>query len=67
MDMPDLKAELMEIKGVGEATADTILEVLEATESNEAVRENLHEAFDYLKIGRPDHAKEYVEQAVEEL
>jgi len=67
MGMPDLKAELMEIKGVGEATAETILEVLEATESNEAVRENLQEALDYLEIGRPDHAKEYVEQAVEEL
>ena len=38
--MSDLKAELMEIRGIGEATADEILEVIEN-------RENPHIPDDY--------------------
>jgi len=65
--MSDLKGELMEIKGVGEATAEEVMNVLEETQSNETVASLLADALSYYEEGSPGYARKYVEQAYEEV
>ena len=65
--MSELRDELMEIKGVGEATAEEILVVLEETQGNEKVASLLAQALDYYADNRPGYAKKYVEQAYNEV
>ena len=57
----------MEIKGVGEATAEEILVVLEETQGNETVASLLAQALDYYADDRPGYAKKYVERAYNEV
>ena len=65
--MTDVKAELQAIRGVGEATAEEILAVLEETQGNEKVASLLAQALDYYADDRPGYAKKYVEQAYNEV
>jgi len=65
--MSDLKGELMEIKGVGEATAEEVMNVLEETQSNETVASLLADALSYYEDGRPGYAKTYVQEAYNEV
>jgi len=54
-----LKTELMEIRGVGEATAESILEVLE--ESDE-YGTDVEQAIDYIETGHPNYALKFLKQ-----
>ncbi len=65
--MSDVKRELMEIKGVGEATAEEVMNVLEETQGNETVAALLLKALEYYQEGNPSYAKKYVEQAYNEV
>jgi len=56
-----LKDDLLAIDGVGEATADKILAVVEEHQGTE----NLQEAIAYLDAGRPDYAQKYIKKAIE--
>lgn len=65
--MSDLKAELTEIRGVGDATADTILEVLEENteESTDVDVELLEEAYSYLTQNKTREARRRMEEALD--
>lgn len=45
--MSDLKNELTDIRGVGDATADEILSVVEEHSVDSTVKENVRQAYDY--------------------
>lgn len=64
-----LRQELMEIRGVGEATADEIVRVLDEnhTTVDDTVRECLCEAWDYYQIDRPGYAEKYLREAMEHM
>lgn len=65
--MSNLKDELMDIKGVGSATADSIIEVLEEHDSMDTQTESLiKNALDYLDEDLPGHARKFLERALEE-
>ena len=59
-----LKAELMEIRGIGEAKADEILEIVG---DNSKVKDHLESAIEYYGAGQDGYAKGYVYKAFEEL
>jgi ribosomal protein S13 len=65
--MTDVKSELQEIKGVGEATAEEVMNVLEETQHNDKVAGLLSDALSYYEDGRPDYARKYVQEAYEEV
>jgi len=54
-----LKDDLMQIRGIGEAKADAVLEVLEESEGSS---ENIQEAIDHIKAGKPDYALKYLKR-----
>jgi hypothetical protein len=59
--MSELKDDLLAIDGVGEATADKMLAVVEEHQETG----NLEEAIAYLEAGRPDYAQKYIRKAIE--
>jgi len=59
--MSDLKGDLLAIDGVGEATAEKILAVVEEYQETE----KLQEAIAYLEAGNTDYAKKYIKKAIE--
>jgi endonuclease III-like uncharacterized protein len=67
--MSDLRDDLTEIQGVGEATADSILEVLAEhdTGTDSEVREAVLETWDYYQDGQYSYAGKYLERAVNHL
>lgn len=63
--MSDLRSELQEIQGVGEATADAILDVLDAHDPDAEVPDEALAALDYLEADRPGYAEKYLRRLVE--
>ncbi len=66
--MSELKDALTDIKGVGPATADSILEVLEehgGSEADTQTKSLIKNALDYIEEGNPDYARKYLERALE--
>jgi hypothetical protein len=65
--MTDVKAELKEIRGIGDAKAEAIIGVLEDTQSNETVASLLADALSYYEDDRPGYARKFVERAYNEV
>ena len=66
--MSDLKDDLTDIDGVGEVTADRILETLEAHDSTDSeVAENVREAYKCYAAGEVGYARKFIERAYEAL
>lgn len=65
----DLSEALQEINGVGPATADDILDVLDehGQGGGDGVRELLEDAMDYHDAGEHSYAEKYVRRALEQL
>lgn len=61
-----LKDELTDIRGIGDATADEVLAVVDNHGDSE-VEELLAEALGYFDSGKPWYARKFVEEAKEEL
>lgn len=64
-----LEEDLEEVDGVGEKTAEKVVEVLEErgdSEGQEFDREAFNEGMEYLRAGNPDYAQEYFEQVLDE-
>jgi ribosomal protein S13 len=61
-----LKDELTEIRGIGEATAEEVLAVVQEHGESD-VELLLQEAIDYYNSGKPWYARKFVEEAKEEL
>ena len=59
-----VRDDLMEIRGIGEAKADEILEIVG---DNSKVKDHLESAIDYYEAGQDGYAKGYVYKAFEEL
>lgn len=59
------KEELQEISGVGEATADKILDVVDEHSTNSDSQEAIQNAVDELDEGRPGYARKFLERALE--
>ena len=73
-----MRDELTEINGVGEVTADKILEVVERAEEyskivekaeqpSKTVEENVREAWDYYEEGKESYAGKYLRRAYNAL
>lgn len=64
-----LEDELMEIRGIGEAKADEVLDVLEAHEKSveSEVAENIKSAWDYYDAGYESYAGKFLKRAYEGL
>lgn len=63
-----LKSELQEIRGIGDAKADAIIDVLDDHKDNTTeIRETLEEALEYYNQGDENICAEYVEQAIDQL
>lgn len=62
-----LKDELTEIRGVGDATAETILEVVDENteETTDVDVETLEEAYRYLKQNKTREARRRMEDALD--
>lgn len=56
----ELKDDLTSISGVGEATAEKIMAVVDTPEGD--VEENVSEAIAYLEAGRPGYALKYLKR-----
>ena len=67
--MSDLRDELMQIQGVGEARADEIIEIVERhkTGSADEVVATLQQAVDYDEQGDTDYAMKYVRRSLDLL
>lgn len=61
--MSDLKEELKTVSGVGEATADAIMDVLSDHDTGDTPDE-VHQALDYLDADRPGYAAKYLQDLV---
>ena len=61
--MTDLKDHLTGISGVGDATADKILEVLDEHGSN---NERIRDAFEHLEAGHVEQATEILHMELNE-
>ena len=59
-----VRDDLTEINGVGEATADKILEIVG---DDTQAKEHLETAIEYYEAGQDGYAKGYVYKAFEEL
>lgn len=57
-----MRDELLDIQGVGEATAEKIEAVYAAHGGD---REDLREALDYLEAGRPGYAEKFIRRSLE--
>jgi len=67
MRMSDLYDELTDIDGVGDATAEKILAVIDAYSTSEGVEDNVRQAYDYWESGKPGYAGKYIKRAITEL
>jgi len=67
MRMSDLYDELTDIDGVGEATAEKILAVVDGYNTPDDVEDNVRKAFDYWESGKPGYAGKYLKRALLEL
>ena len=67
MRMSDLYDELTDIDGVGDATAEKILAVVDAYSTTTEVEDNLRQAHDYWQSGKPGYAGKYIKRAISEL
>lgn len=66
--MSDLHDDLTDIRGIGDATAEEIIEVVEGhTEDNETLRDNLESALDYYEDERYGYAGKYLRRAYNAL
>jgi len=65
--MSDLYDELTEIDGVGDATAEKILAVIDAYSTSGGVEDNVRQAYDYWQSGKPGYAGKYLKRAITEL
>lgn len=63
--MSELKAELKEIRGIGDAKADEIIEVVEIHDTDDTEDETLREAYDYLTQNKTREARRRIEQVLE--
>lgn len=62
----DLKAELTEIDGIGDVTAEKILEaVAEHDGTDSTVIENVRDAYDYYESGQESYAGKFLRRAYE--
>ena len=62
--MSDLRDELVAIRGVGEATADAILEVLESHNSHsDELAELVEQSWDYYRVEQYEYAGRFLEEA----
>lgn len=59
--MSELKDDLLAIDGVGEATAEKILAIVESHRETE----NLEKAIAYLEAGQTGYAKKYISRTLE--
>lgn len=67
-DRTQLRAALTDIDGVGDATAEKILDVLdEEIAISDSVREMIETAHDEHKHGDPEYAGKFVRRAYNEL
>lgn len=64
--MADLREELQTINGVGEATADAILDVLDEYGSDDLTG-LIEQAYDYHEAGQHEYARKYVRRAYERV
>lgn len=64
--MSNLKDQLQEIDGVGEKTAEKILDVVDETNSDE-LTENIEDAYDYYQAGQYSYAGKFLKRAYESL
>jgi hypothetical protein len=62
--MSDLRDDLTDIRGVGDATADTILEVVENHDTGSSTQE-IETAIEYLEDGHAGYALKYLRRVVE--
>lgn len=67
MRMSDLYDELTDIDGVGDATAEKILEVVDDYSNTDNVEQNVRQAWDYYDSGKPGYAGKYLQRAIAEL
>lgn len=65
--MPDLSEQLQEIQGVGPATADAILDVIDGQGVPQQVREDFADGMSYLRDGQPGYAMKFFERVEEAL
>jgi len=65
--MSDIEAELMDINGVGEATAEKILDVMNGSGVSERLRENVIEAYEHYEAGQESYAGKFLTRAYEEV
>lgn len=66
----DLRDQLTDIRGVGDATADEIFDVLTDYEDSgvsDDLRENITAAWDYYENGQESYAEKYLRRAYEEV
>ena len=63
----NLRDELTEIRGVGEATADEILDVLDERDDVDDVRDYVQEVHDHHQAGEHQYAAKYVQRAHDAL
>jgi len=64
--MSDLKDDLMDIQGVGEATADSILEVLDEHDTGGDESKALERAIEYAQRGDSRNATVWLKRYAEE-
>jgi len=57
----ELKTELMQIRGIGEAKSEQILAVV-AEYGDTTNTENVQEAIDYIEAGHPQYALKYLKE-----
>ena len=62
-----LKDELTDIDGVGDVTAERIIEVLDERDTDDAVAENVREAHEYYEAGEKSYAGKFLRRAYNEL
>ena len=59
--MSDLKTELMEIRGIGDAKAETIMQVVKEYGPKKDVS-NIEKAIEHINAGKYDYAIKYLEK-----
>lgn len=60
-----LEEELQEIRGIGEAKASEIVDIVEDHEDDSEAQELVQEAIGYLDAGHPGYAKKYLRRVLE--
>lgn len=59
-----LKDEFQEVSGIGPKKAEKLVEIVEQSETESDVKENVKEALSYLDAGRPGYARKFLERVV---